>query len=186
MKLWLLALVGVLGCLAVSRGHAAPPAQWRAIETGEKSAAPLVTNFAPTKYFNENCARCHGENGAFYGDDFGGNLDDKRLHQIVDEMAQGPGAAPLDEHDLTILTAWHRALRDKKPFVAIIKSEKAGAQWQLSGEISPDATLTINGQAVEVKGTQWTHCVEAGAVKLRAQKGDAVTELDARVAAFAP
>lgn len=155
------------------------------IQTGQ----PHATKFAPLAYFNASCARCHGDYGSFYGADFAKGLDDAALRNIIDEMAQGPGQAPLAPAELDAVASWHRAVRDKKPFVAIVKSEKTDAGQQLEGEISPGATLQINGADVEVKGSNWTYCVATGAneaIKLRAQKGDAVTELDASVAAFAP
>ena len=155
------------------------------ITPGETSEL-RTTSFAPTAYFNQNCARCHGENGSYYSEDFGKDKDDAALRQIIDEMAHGPGNAPLAPADLDVLTAWHRALRDKKPFVAIVKAEKTGDVWRLSGEISPGATLQINGETAKVDGTTWTHDANTNALKLRAQKGDVVTELDANAAAFAP
>ena len=148
-----------------------------------------ATSFAPLAYFNQNCARCHGENGSYYSQDMGKNKDDDALRHIIDEMAKGPGQAPLAPADLEVVTAWHRALRDKKPFVALVKAEKTGDKWQLSGEVSPGATLQIDGEAVEVEGINWTHQVSAQTAqtaKLRAQKGEAVTELELNSAAFAP
>ena len=182
---WLALAIG-LGCgvaLAAGDAQTAPePPELKPIEPG----APRATGFAPLAYFGQNCARCHGENGSNYGDNFAKNLDDKALHQVVDEMAQGPGQAPLSAADLEVETAWHRAFRDKKPFVVIVETEKTDAGWQLSGEVSEGATLQINGAEVEVEGTNWTHCVAPGAVKLQAKKGEAVTELDASMAALAP
>lgn len=155
------------------------------IAPGETSKL-RTTSFAPTAYFNQNCARCHGENGSYYSEDFGKDKDDAALRQIIDEMAHGPGQAPLAPAELDVLTAWHRALRDKKPFVALVKAEKTGDVWRLNGEISPGATLQINGKTAKVDGTTWTHDVNTDALKLRAQKGDTITELDASAAAFAP
>ncbi len=145
-----------------------------------------ATSFAPLAYFDQNCARCHGENGSFYGDTFAQGQSDAQLREAITEMAEGPGQAPLNAAQLDAVAAWHRALRDKKPFVVVVKSEKVEAGVQLSGEVSSGATLQINGEDVEVKGTQWTFCVEPGAVQLRATKGEVTTELDANAAAFAP
>ena len=164
---------------------AAPAPALQPIAPGQSSGAPHVTRFAPLAYFNANCARCHGPYGALYGADFG-KMDDKTLHGTVDEMAQGPAQAPLAAGDLNVLVAWHRALRDEKPFVAIVKAEPKAGGWKLAGEISPGASLQINGAPVEVKDAQWEQSVAAGALKLRAQKGAAVTQLDANAAAFAP
>ena len=150
------------------------------------AAEPQVAKFAALEYFNKNCARCHGTNGSFYGDDFGKGLDDAHLRDAVDSMAKGPGGAPIDAHDLTVLTAWHRALRDKKPFVSIVKAEPKDGGWILSGEISPGAQLQINGETVPVEKANWTHQVAAGAIKVCAKQGEAVTEFDADTAAWAP
>ena len=169
---------------AAAPGAATPPLS--PIVAGEKSDGIKATSFAPLAYFNANCARCHGENGAFYEDNFAHDRDDASLRAVIDEMANGPGQAPLAPAELDIVTAWHRALSEKKPFVVIVKSEKSGDGWQLSGEISPGAQLQINGKAVEVKGSQWTQVVAPGALKLRATRGDAATELDASAAAWAP
>ena len=207
MKLRLLTLAIGLGCgvaWAADTGapapHLTPIAPGNATAPGAKTgeaggpaqsqtqAGPHVTAFAPLAYFNEKCARCHGEYGSFYGDDFAKGRDDASLHAIVAEMANGPAQAPLAPADLEVVTAWHRAFRDKKPFVAVVKSEKTADGWQLSGEVSPGATLEINGESVEVHGSDWTHSVTtasaAGALKLRAQKADVATELDANAAAF--
>lgn len=187
MRFRALALFAVTSCgiaWAAAPDAATPPLT--PIVAGEKADAIKATQFAPLAYFNANCARCHGEYGSFYDDNFAHDRDDASLRAVIDEMAAGPGQAPLTPAELDAVTAWHRALRDKKPFVVIVKSEKNGDNWQLSGEISPGATLQINGKDVEVKSSQWTYCVAPGAVKLRATKGDAVTELDANIAAWAP
>ena len=147
---------------------------------------PLASSFAPLAYFNQNCARCHGVNGAFYEKDFAKNKSDADLHAVIEEMAEGPAQAPLAPAELDAVAAWHRAIRDKKPFVIIVKSEKTATGWRLSGEISPGATLQINEKEVEVEGSSWTTEVAVGAIRLRATKGEATTELDANIAACAP
>ena len=197
MKFHFLAPALVLSCGVLTYGFAraadtdtntataAQSSDLKPIASGELHA----TKFAPLAYFNANCARCHGEYGSFYGEDFAKGLDDAALHDIVAEMANGPAQAPLAPADLDAVTRWHRAVRDKKPFVVVVKSEKTGAGWQLSGEISPGATLQVNGKDIEVKGSDWTASVapdDAKSVKLRAQKGDVATELDASVGAIAP
>lgn len=109
---------------------------------------PATTQFAPLDYFEDKCARCHGEYGSFYGDDFGKNLSDPQLHEAVDAMANGPAQAPLETRDLEVLVAYHRALRDKKPFLVLVdvKTENGERVWR--GEVSPDASLTANGAPV--------------------------------------
>ncbi len=190
MKITLPALAGALICGAAALGganvFAAPTPTLQPIAPGQKTGAPCVTKFAPLAYFNEKCARCHGQYGSFYGDDFGKGQSDAQLHQSVDEMASGPAQAPLSAHDVDVLTAWHRALRDGKPFVAVVSAAPDGDGFQLQGEISPGATLEINGENIEVKDAKWTARVGAGALKLRARKGEATTEVEASAAAFGP
>lgn len=137
-----------------------PPAPLVPVVPSSEKTAPAegqVESFAPLAYFDANCARCHGPNGSFYGKEFGKGLkDDAALKQIVREMCEGPGNAPIDDAKLEILTDFHRALRDDVPFVTIVKQSKAGA----SGEASPDAKLTLeNGGkslAIQQKGNAWS------------------------------
>jgi hypothetical protein len=142
--------------------------------------APKTSGFAPLDYFSAKCARCHGPNGSFYGAKFGKGLkDDAALKDIVKAMCDGPGGAPLEEHDLEILTDFHRALRDGKPYLVAVEL-KDGV---LSGEASPGAKITLESgtKIVEVKleGNKWSLPVAADFVwkdaKLRAVKGEAET-----------
>lgn len=179
-------LVSSCGGLAwAAAPDAATPPPLTPIVAGE-THGPRASAFAPLAYFNQNCARCHGENGSFYEKDFAPGKSDAELRAVIDEMAVGPAQAPLAPAELDAVAAWHRALRDKKPFVVIVKSEKTAMGWQLSGEISPGATLQINEENVEVKDSSWTTEVAAGAIRLRATKGEATTEMNAHVAAWAP
>ena len=119
-------VLGAASLGANSSANPAPPAQsseLKPIVPGEKSGF-RVTSFAPLAYFNQNCARCHGENGSFYSDDMGKDKDDEALRHIIDEMANGPGQAPLAPADLEVVTAWHRALRDKKTVRCARQSRK--------------------------------------------------------------
>lgn len=168
---------------AAAPNAATPP--FTPIVAGE-NVGPHAASFAPIAYFNQNCARCHGENGSFYEKDFAPNKSDADLRAAIDEMAEGPAQMPLAPAELDAVAAWHRAIRDKKPFVIIVKSEKTATGWQLSGEISPGATLQINDKNVEVKDANWETEVAAGTLQLRATKDEATTEVDANIAAWAP
>ena len=154
------------------------PATEKTAPTTEKAAA----GFAPLSYFDANCARCHGPNGSFYGKDFGKNLkDDAALRQIVKEMCEGPGNAPINEKSLDILTDFHRALRDNSPFLVLVAQDAK----VLSGEASPDAKITLeNGAqnvAVEQKGNAWKVAIPADfkfeGAKLVARRGEKVSEI---------
>ncbi len=127
-------------------------------------AAPKPTNFAPLDYFEENCARCHGPNGSFYGTEFGKGLkDDDALRHIVKEMAEGPGNAPLSPENLEILTDFHRSLRDGKPYIVVVEARKSEKCLILSGEATPDSQITLeNGKevvAVKLEGHKWSVAV---------------------------
>lgn len=124
-------------------------------------AAPKATHFAPLDYFEANCARCHGPNGSFYGAEFGKGLkDDAALRHIVQEMAEGPGNAPLSPENLEILTDFHRSLRDGKPYIVLVSAQKSESCLTLSGEATPESKITLeNGKevlAVKLEGHKWS------------------------------
>jgi mono/diheme cytochrome c family protein len=58
-------------------------------EAGAKPKLEAV-DFAPFSYYEGACARCHGENGANYGDLLAKHTD-AQLHEGIDMMAKGPG-----------------------------------------------------------------------------------------------
>lgn len=118
-------------------------------------ATPEKSAFAPLDYFAANCARCHGPYGEFYGAGFAQNKTDDQLRQIVQEMAEGPGNAPLENAELDILTAYHLSLRDQKPFLVVVKRETDGDFVNWSGEATPDSKLTYGQTKVPLDGHQW-------------------------------
>lgn len=127
-------------------------------------ATPEKEPFAPLDYFEANCARCHGSYGAFYGEGFAKDKSDEQLRQIVKDMAEGPGNAPLDEKSLDILTTYHISLRDKKPFLVLVDRKDDNDFVVLSGEVTPDSRLSFRGEksvAVSLDGHQWKLRVSA-------------------------
>jgi len=130
---------------AFASWHAAPKyfvplAQAQAIE----SAKPI--EFAPIGYYDQSCARCHGN----YGTNYDANLpklDDAKLKRLIDEMASGPGQAPLDAAQLERETAYHRSLQDGAPFIAVTKIEESSNGIVISGEATPGSKLSIGGAA---------------------------------------
>ena len=174
MKLWLLTLAFVP--LGVLQAQTPTP----------ESASTSKPGFAPLDYFQANCERCHGPNGSFYGPTFGKNLkSDAALRQIVKEMCEGPGNAPLPDPELEILTDFHRALRDNKPFITIVSREKTEKGLILSGEALPDSRITLGDEEtipVKLEGHKWSVEVPAGldlsSAKLRAVKGEVETIVD--------
>lgn len=166
--------VGVLVCGAALRAQA---------------ESPRTTNFAPLDYFNDKCARCHGAYGSFYGKEFGKGKTDAQLAQVVQEMCDGPAQAHLEPRDLEVLTAWHRALRDGKPFVASVNYGNS----VLSGEASPTSSVvleTTTGEKtmVPLNGHRWSAGLPEGVqiAHVRVESAGQVTELDTRTAAYAP
>ncbi|RYX85014.1 cytochrome c [bacterium] len=167
-------VAGVLICCAVLRAQV---------------AAPQTTNFASLDYFNEKCARCHGNYGSFYGPNFAKGKTDEQLAQVVKEMCDGPAQAPISPHDLEILVAWHRALRDGKPFVAAVNFDTG----VLSGEASPGSTVsleTTTGEQANVplNGHKWSAGIPEGVqlARIRVQSYGQTTELDPKTAPYAP
>ena len=94
--------------------------------------------FAPLSYFAANCARCHGPNGSFYGDSFARTRDDASLRQIVHDMAFGPAQAPIDDAKLEVLTAYHRSLIGKKPFLSLSSAVVGSATGATKNDIVPN------------------------------------------------
>jgi hypothetical protein len=137
---------------------------------------------APISYFDQNCARCHGPMGSFYGDNFGANLTDAQLKRVVKEMADGPGNAPVDGLDLDAQIAFHRALVKKEPFIAVL--EKSGNE--LRGEVSPGSQVELDmPQPIKAKVTenQWVLTLpnniqeSSGGLKLKARLNGKTIEL---------
>lgn len=174
MKPFLFLLLGTLACGAMLRAA---------------TSAPQTTAFAPLDYFNDKCARCHGNYGSFYGADFAKGQSDAQLGETVKEMCEGPAQAPLSPHDLQVLVAWHRALRDGKPFVASVKLD--GGVW--SGEATPGSTVVMETSTgarsdVPLKEHHWSAGLPEGVqiAKILVKNGDQTTELDPRKDAYAP
>ena len=126
-------------------------------ETPEVKPGLKPLDFAPLSYYAGACARCHGDNGANYGDLLH-NKSDAQLHEGIDMMAKGPGQSPLDEPQLAIVTAWHRALVEGKPFAHLAKIER-GDKTLLSGEATPGSKVVLKsgGSQLEAarEGTGW-------------------------------
>src|SRR2546425_5662950 len=105
-----------------------------------QALGPKTTGFSALEYFQNQCARCHGDYGAAYGPGFGAKLSDERLREVVMEMAEGPGQAPLTGAQLDVQTEFHRALRDHRPFAAVVSWTNDGV---LTGEALPESKLWL-------------------------------------------
>ncbi|MDP8243240.1 MAG: hypothetical protein P9L94_04100 [Candidatus Hinthialibacter antarcticus] len=123
---------GAVCCLSfISCQHAAPPNKL------QPAVEPL--SFHPIEYFEFNCARCHGSYGSSYGDTFGEGMTDAELIEFVDDMAAGPGQAPIEGAELNAQVAFHRSLVKDLPFIA-------WTGWDgetLSGEVTAGSSVTV-------------------------------------------
>ena len=154
------------------------PAAAPEVGVAEEKKGLEALEFSPFGYFNSACARCHGENSSNYGDVLKGHSD-ARLREGIHAMAVGPGQSPLDEAQLDVVTRWHRALLDGKPFAHLAKVEKSeGGKTILSGEATPEAKVALKAGEASYEATRdglaWK--IEAGGdvdlktAELRAEK----------------
>ena len=125
------------------------------------AAAPRVVLTAPLTYFQDNCSRCHGEEGAFYDKPALARRADAQLRQSIQEMAEGPGNAPLDGEGVAVQMAYHRAIAAEKPFLAVTKWGGA----LLEGEATPGSRVWLELGAAKIaaeqSGRQWKMVVPA-------------------------
>lgn len=120
----------------------------------------------PISYFNANCSSCHGDYGSYWGEGFAADYDMKELSEVVDEMAAGPGFAPLEGEALAVQTAYNESVAKKLPFAVAFKD---GDSWR--GEATPKATLKVDGKPVQLDGHTWS-APAGGATELSVTLGD--------------
>lgn len=181
LGLSLLLIVGVAGWVRIAMAQAPQGGQGLA-------EGPKTTAFAPLDYFQNQCARCHGDYGSAYGSEFGKKLTEQQLEGFVRDMADGPAQAPLSDADLAVETAFHRALRDGKPF-AVVVAWKDGV---LSGEATPGSkvSIEIKGEttAIPLEGNAWKVSLPKetawGGASLRVSKGGKETVIPIAKRAF--
>jgi hypothetical protein len=188
------AVLAAAACLSACEGDSPPAPLER--RTGSNASVAMVEplEFRPISYFQANCAMCHGDYGPYLGAEMGQRHDDRMLRRTLDDMAFGPANAPIEEHELDILLAWHRSLIDGRPFVIlnqVTTDEDDGAWVRLSGETFPGTRITIQHPAGEVAAEvdrhRWHAMLPAGtspqSIVLHAQRGQAQTILDLSQAA---
>jgi hypothetical protein len=143
--------------------------------TTAPTSTPVSPNaFAPIAYFEMNCARCHGPYGTAYGAEFGKHLSNEQLARVVDDMAAGPGNAPVDATQLAILVEYHKAMIARQPFLAVTKAATSNEAVTVEGEVTPDSTVTVGETAATIAGTTWTVTVpKAPLLSIVARAGSA-------------
>jgi len=172
------------GCDRPAPSASRPP---RAAGSDAPPAAVVrVLAFAPISYFEESCAKCHGPYGSFWGEGFARGLSDDDLVRITEEMAAGPGGAPVAGEALLALAAYQRALGAGEPFLAIT----GAGEGELSGEVSPGTLVTVHAGGrsapATVTGHRWVCRLPAGAgpIRVSALRAGARTELEGGARAF--
>ncbi len=147
--------------------------------------APPTADFQPITYFQKNCARCHGPGGAYYDLKHLALLDDEKLRQVISDMAEGSGQAPLSAQQTAIETALHRSFLDGKPFIFANAPKADGATHLLSGEVSPESKVEIivgkTSVFATVTDSAWQAILPAKSdlsnAIMRAANGQTITEL---------
>ena len=112
-------------------------------------------NYPPVSTFESSCARCHGPEGAFYGDSFG-RLPDEELEKFVTDMMKGPAGLDPNPMDIDAMVAYNQSLTKKKPFIFLSSIDTTDVGIIFSGECTPGISLIINcdnvSQNIEVGG----------------------------------
>lgn len=102
--------------------------------------APRSLKTGPISYFNDQCARCHGDDGSFAGVAFvAAPASDAELVRAVEEMVEGPAEDRVEGAELGALIAFHRTLVLDEPFVAVTKIDPD----EVTGEVSPGARVRV-------------------------------------------
>jgi len=136
------ASVLVLGGCAENGGTAADRAGPQA--PAASVAAPVNLPSGPLATFEGACAACHGSLGGGYEDGFF-RLSDMKMAREVREMMLGRARLKSSDTEISAMTAYHLALRDRRPFACIINGAAVagGEAGELKGEVTPGSTVRI-------------------------------------------
>jgi mono/diheme cytochrome c family protein len=118
------------------------------------SPAPRAdVGFAPISYFQQQCASCHGDHAAELDPASLRGRDEDSLADVVRDMTEGMGGAPLEGRDLEILVAFHRAYRDGESFVAVESATASSVQ----GDVRPGSSVVALVGGDEVPASVESH-----------------------------
>jgi hypothetical protein len=159
---------------------------------GESTGAPPATQpaarepaFGAMAYYDQSCSNCHGPQGSFYGPTLGKNLTDAKLRQVVKDMAEGPGNAPLQPDQVDCETAFHRALILRTPYVSL--TTMSHEQW--AGEAMPGATVTVQIAGRKLTAAMddwnWTVSIPTG-IEATPANATITAELDGKTTTLNP
>ena len=108
-------------------------------------------SLSPVPTFQENCSRCHGDEGSAYGKGFG-NLSTYSLRGVVEDMMFGPGALNPDSTEINAMVSYNKSIMENKPFASVINSKSFldGKDKSLKISATPKAEIKVNNSDVKV------------------------------------
>ncbi len=108
-------------------------------------------SLSPVPTFQENCSRCHGDEGSTYGKNFG-NLSEDSLKMVVEDMMFGPGALNPDSTEINAMVSYNKSIMENKPFASVINSKSFldGKDKSLKISATPKAEIKVNNSDVKV------------------------------------
>ncbi len=179
----LLALAAASGCgkreVSQTAAPPVPPNAKAAAESGDTNKPGAVDlALAPISTFEAACARCHGPQGSFYGENFASSLTPEALRQTVEEMMLGPGGLQPAPAEIDAMTAYHLALRRKLPFAVVTNggSLASGQAPTVRGEKTPEVTIEVvnAGSARPAEGDElaWEAPAPPGPFEIRLRSGE--------------
>lgn len=131
-------------------------------------------------YYANKCASCHGAYGELHKDQIrtggpdGTGVPDDELVTWVKVMSEQQAQAPLTGGALDAMVAYHRAVRDDRPFVSITLRTHGA----LAGEVTPGSTVELvaggKATAAQVTGHRWSVTAPAEVTTLPANAGSGV------------
>ncbi|MHC4265713.1 MAG: c-type cytochrome [Planctomycetota bacterium] len=141
--LLIVVMLVTLGCGRKGAKDVALDAEDEQVSMAEIKELKLV----PVSTFERTCARCHGPQGAFYGDEFA-KLNDAELRKIVKQMMVGPSFLKPKSYEVDAMTAYHRALTAKEPFLCVTSyaPNEQTKTAMLAGEATPESTIEFHSR----------------------------------------
>lgn len=103
-------LVAFAGCGEGSPSASAPADASASEPVGVLGVPVDPLAVGPVKFFQDYCARCHGEYGWSYRQGYTAHLSDDELLEVVRGMVIGPAQQSLGERELRALADLHKAI----------------------------------------------------------------------------
>ena len=147
-------------------------------QSGARAPAPVTQpaalTFRPISYYQESCARCHGEYGNAYAPGINARYDDDGLAKIIALMANELAMATIDPAQTAVQVALHRTMENPQPFVSVhLLEPQPDGSAKVEGEATPESTLTLvlgdQKQNVTLDKHTWTVTLPTGWEKQRPQ-----------------